>query len=372
MVTIGVAETIAETIGVEEEYLLLDSLTGLPTAECPRVRGVAAALPGVADGEVGPELLKAQIEISTPVCHAVDEVGSELCRLRAAVRAAARTVGCEVAATGAAPARSAAVTPVSDGVRYAEMRSQAQVLVDEQLITGMHVHVGVPDRGSAVAAVTRLRPWLPVLAAMGANSPLWDGRDTGYASWRTLLFGRWPVSGPPPAFADAADYERRVQDLLRAGVMADRRQVYWHARPSERYPTVEVRVLDVQPSPCDAVLYVGLIRALVVRAVQEERDGVPPPADAPELLEANTWWAARYGLTGSLCDPGSGRQREAGAVVDELVEQVSPVLAATGDRTTVERGVERLLRIGTPAERQRTAFEDHGMPGLLKMITCDW
>ncbi|WP_042419079.1 carboxylate-amine ligase [Streptacidiphilus anmyonensis] len=360
------------TIGVEEEYLLLDSVTGLPTAECPRVRPVASALPGVAAGEVGPELLKAQIEISTPVCDTVDEVGSQLCRLRAAVRTAARKVGCDVAATGAAPTRGDAVVPVSDGARYAAMRSRARVLVDEQLITGMHVHVGVPDRECAVAVVTRLRPWLPVLAAMGANSPLWDGRDTGYASWRTLHFGRWPVSGPPPAFADAAAYERRVRSLLRAGVIADRRQLYWHARPSERYPTVEVRVLDVQPSPCDAVLYVGLIRALVVRALHDARDGVPPPVDAPELLAANTWWAARYGLTGTLYDPRGGRQREAGAVVGELVERVAPALAEAGDRATVERGVERLLRIGTPAERQRAVFEDHGMPGVLKMITCDW
>jgi carboxylate-amine ligase len=372
------------TVGVEEEYLLLDSLTGLPTAECPHVRAVASALPEIAEGEVTPELLKAQIEIATPVCETLGEVTAQLHRLRSAVRAAARTVGCDVAATGAAPARGETSAVVSDDARYVEMRSQARVLVDEQLITGMHVHVGVPDRNAAVAAVTRLRPWLPVLVAMGANSPLWDGRDTGYASWRTVLFGRWPVSGPPPAFADAADYERRVEALMYAGVIADRRQVYWHARPSERYPTIEVRALDGQPSPSDAVMFVGLIRALVAQALRDERDGVPPPTDSPELLAANTWWAARYGLTGTLCDPRDGRQREAAAVVEALVERLSSVLASAGDvaedrdpsrpgdRTAVERGVERLLRIGTPAERQRAAFEDQGIPGVLKMITCDW
>jgi carboxylate-amine ligase len=359
------------TVGVEEEYLLLDSETGLPTAESPRVRAVASALPTVAEGEVSPELLKAQIEIATPVCKTLDEVGCELRRLRAAVRAAAETVGCRVAATGAAPARGGAM-PLSDGARYARMHAQARVLVDEQLITGMHVHVGVPERGAAVAALTRMRPWLPVLVAMGANSPLWDGRDTGYASWRTMIFGRWPVSGPPPAFSCAADYERRVDALLRAGVIGDRRQIYWHARPSEHYPTVEIRVLDVQPGPCEAVLFAGLVRALVVRALEDERDGVPAPAHPCELLAANTWWAARHGLTSTLCDPREGRQRDAAAVVGDLVDRVSAVLARFGDRDAVERGVERLLRLGTPADRQRTAFLREGVPGVLRMITRDW
>lgn len=360
------------TVGVEEEYLLLDSASGFPTAECPRVRAVAAALPSVGDGEVTPELLQAQIEIATPVCETLDEVAAALRRLRAAVRQAAGTVHCEVAATGAAPARGPVATPVSDGDRYTRMRERAGILVDEQLITGMHVHVGVPDREAAVAAVTRLRPWLPVLAAMGANSPLWDGHDTGYASWRTLLFGRWPVSGPPPAFSDAADYERRVSALLRAGLIADRRQVYWHARPSERHPTVEVRVLDVQPSPCDAVLFAGLIRALVARALEDERGGVARPPDQPDLLGAATWWAARHGLEGTLCDPEDGRQREPEAVVSRLLERTEPLLTRFGDLAAVEAGVARLLRLGSPAQRQREAFRAGGVSGLLELITRDW
>ncbi|WP_037606262.1 carboxylate-amine ligase [Streptacidiphilus rugosus] len=360
------------TVGVEEEYLLLDSATGLPTAECPRVQAVASALPSVRDGEVTPELLQAQIEIATPVCKTLEQVATELRRLRAAVRAAAAAVGCRVAATGAAPARGGTCTPVSEGERYARMRDRERRLVDEQLITGMHVHVGVPDRAAAVAVVTRLRPWLPVLAAMGANSPLWDGADTGYASWRTLLFGRWPVSGPPPAFTSEADYEDRVHALLRARLITDRGQLYWHARPSERYPTVEVRVLDVQPGPADAVLYAGLVRALVLRALADGREGVPLPQVSGELLAANTWWAARHGLSGSLCDPRDGRQRPAATVVAALVERTEHELARLGDLSVVEAGVDRLLLLGTPAQRQLQAYRAGGVPGVLDLITQDW
>jgi carboxylate-amine ligase len=120
------------------------------------------------------------------------------------------------------------------------------------------------------------------------------------------------------------------------------------------------------------VLFAGLVRALVAGALEDERDGVPPPADPSELLAANAWWAARHGLTSTLCDPGEGRQREAAAVVGDLVERTSTELARSGDRDTVERGVDRLLRLGTPAERQRTAFRREGVPGVLSMITNDW
>jgi carboxylate-amine ligase len=360
------------TVGVEEEYLLLDSGTGLPAAACPRVRAVVSALHDVRDAQVEAELLKAQIEIATPVCTTLGDVGDELRRLRAVVRSAAESVGCQVAATGAAPKRGPTTTPVSDGARYARMRAQARILVDEQLITGMHVHVGVPDRGAAVAAVTRLRPWLPVLVAMGANSPLWDGCDTGFASWRTMLFSRWPVSGPPPAFTDAADYDRRVAALLRSGLISDRGQVYWHARPSERYPTVEVRALDVQPGPGDAALFAGLVRALVVQALEDERDGLPRPPDPAELLSAHTWWAARHGLEGTLCDPQEGLQKPSATVVWGLVERTERVLSRLGDLATVQAGVSRLLRLGTPAERQRAAYRAGGVDGVLNLITHDW
>ncbi len=184
------------TIGVEEEYLLLDRDSCLPVPRSAQVRAVADRLRSVAEEEVEPELLQAQVEVGTPICESLTEVSANLIRLREAVGTAAAKAGCRMAACGAAPARASTPVPVTAKERYQAMSQDAPQLVDEQLINGMHVHVGIPDRDSGVGVLNRLRPWLPVLVALGANSPLWDGGDTGFASWRTLVFDRWPASGP--------------------------------------------------------------------------------------------------------------------------------------------------------------------------------
>lgn len=187
------------TLGVEEEYLLLDPASGLPVPMSRQVRTAAHLAPTADKGEVTPELLQAQVEVATPICNDLDEVTEHLVRLRGVVSAAAAEAGCRAAACGAAAMRGTLPVPVTGKARYLAMSGDAPQLVDEQLINGMHVHVAVPDRESAVAALNQIRPWLPVLVALGANSPLWDGRDTGFSSWRTVIFGRWPVSGPPPS-----------------------------------------------------------------------------------------------------------------------------------------------------------------------------
>ncbi|MFD8636902.1 YbdK family carboxylate-amine ligase [Streptomyces sp. NPDC059656] len=258
--------------------------------------------------------------------------------------------------------------PVTPSSRYLRMEGRARRLVDEQLINGMHVHVAVPDTGTRVAVLNRIRVWLPVLLAMSANSPVWDGQDTGFASWRTIVFGRWPVSGPPPHFDGSVDYERRLDALVASGVIADRGQVYWQARLSERYPTVEVRCLDVQLQPEDAVMLAGIVRALVATAMADEKAGLPVPHPAPELLQVGNWHAARHGLNSVLVDP-EGRPRSSGDVLCSLLQYVTPALEEAGDLRQVGSLVHRLLQEGTPADRQRRALAEGGLPGLLGLIT---
>ncbi|MYV99639.1 glutamate-cysteine ligase family protein, partial [Streptomyces sp. SID3343] len=186
------------TLGVEEEYLLVDPADGLPMSVAEAVRVAADLQPAVSGGEVQPELLRVQVEVATPVCETLDEVGGHLLRLRHAVSAAAEQAGCRIAASGTAPFASRSPVEVTDTPRYRSLHSDAPRLVDEQLMNGMHVHVAVPDRDAGVVVLNRLRPWLPVLVAMSANSPVADGGDTGFASWRTIALGRWSVSGVPP------------------------------------------------------------------------------------------------------------------------------------------------------------------------------
>ena len=360
------------TLGVEEEYLLLDPDSGLPLPRGALVRAAAEPAPAADGGEIDLELLQAQVEVGTPICETLDEVDEHLTRLRAAVHDAARKMDCRLAACGTPPLLAPEPVPVTAKPRYRSMAHDAAHLVDEQLVNGMHVHVAIPDRDSGVTVLNRLRPWLPVLVALGANSPLWDGAETGFASWRTLIFGRWPVSGPPPPFADAADYRHRTQALLDAGVIADRGQLYWQARLSERYPTIEVRALDVQLEIQDAVTLAGVVRALVSTALHDQGRALPraePEHSHPELLAAAVWYAARHGLTERLVHPLTGRSVPAPEAVASLMEHLTPALEASGDLARVTRGIERLQNVGTGSVRQTRALREGGTAAVLELIT---
>ncbi|MFE9258083.1 glutamate--cysteine ligase [Streptomyces sp. NPDC006879] len=356
------------TVGVEEEYLLVDPATGLPVPRVEELRTAAGLEPIVDTAEVQAELLQAQIEVATPVCHDLHEVGGHLLRMRHALGSAAERIGCRIAMSAAAPLRGALPVPVTPSPRYLQMQTHAPQLVDEQLINGMHVHVGVPDREAGVAVLNRIRVWLPTLLAMSANSPLWDGGDTGFASWRTIVFSRWPVSGPPPCFADLTDYENRIKALSSSGTIVDPGQLYWQARLSERYPTVEVRCPDVQLRADEAVLFAGVIRALVATAIHETSSGTPLPVCPPELLQAANWHAARYGLDGPLVDP-EGALRSPGDLMRTLLHHLAPALDESGDTREVGSLVQRLLQEGTGADRQRRARAAGGVPALIDLIT---
>ncbi|MEU9984515.1 glutamate--cysteine ligase [Streptomyces sp. NPDC050856] len=358
------------TIGVEEEYLLVDPASCLPVPLGEQVRAAAGLEPIVDGREVQSELLQAQVEVATPVCTDLEEVGGHLLRLRHALGDAAEKNGCRIVACATAPYREAIPVPVTEQARYIAMRSQAPQLVAEQLVNGMHVHAAVPDREMGVAVLNRIRVWLPALVAMSANSPLWDGKDTGFASWRTVIFGRWPVSGPPPAFDGLADHEKRVRTLLESGVITDTGQLYWQARLSERYPTVEVRCADVQLRADTAVMFAGIVRGLVATAIRDEKAGVPAPSCSPELLQAANWHAARHGLSGLLVDP-EGKARSAGDVLCMLIDIITPALDEAGDTREVTSLLHRLLQDGTTADRQRRALAEGGLPALTDLLVTE-
>ncbi len=353
------------TLGIEEEYLLLDPASGEPVAGSERVRRLAAGSPALREDDVEPELLQVQLEVATPVCRTLDEAGGHLLRLRSEVAGAAERAGCSLASVGAASRFGGGLPPASSGDRYAAMHRRAPRLVDEMLLNGLHVHVGVPDDEARVRVLNALRPWLPVLTALTANSPYWDGADSGFASWRTVHFARWPVSGPPPVFRDREDYERRAEDLLATGALVDRGQLYWQARLSERYPTVEIRVGDAQLSVADSVVVAGLLRALVLTELRRPAD-VAAPTD--ELLRAAVWQAARDDLSGTLTDPVAAQVRPALGEVDRLHEHVADALDELGDDAQVTGLLQQRRETGTGAARQREAYARDGLPGVLDLL----
>jgi glutamate---cysteine ligase / carboxylate-amine ligase len=357
------------TVGVEEEFLVLDPATGLPVQAAEEVLALAQG-DGCAS-TLQPEVLRSQVETASPVCQTLGEVSEHLSHSRRALGTAARRLGTVVAPVGAAPVGepSASITPKD---RYLTMAKAAPALMQEQLINGMHVHVEVPSRAAGIAVMNRLRPSLHVLLALSANSPWWRGTDSGFASWRAVHGQRWPVDGAPPYCRDEQDHERRVQALLDMGVIMDRAQLYWQLRVSERYPTVEVRIADVAIDVRTATTYTGLVRALVVRALRDHAAGVPTPQPTPELLRAATWQAARAGLGGELAEfddlaSGLPRVRPATDVVLGLAERAGEVLP-TAERTQVLEGVEAILASGGGAQRQRWAVTTGGIPALVRLF----
>ena len=263
----------AITLGVEEEFVLLDPSTGAVVLAAPDLVRMLGGEPGIQQ-----ELMRFQVETGTPVCTSLDEAGRELIRLRRLAAAAAASLGCRLVASGVAPYRTPGLAAVTPQPRYQELARRYGPVVAEAGTCGCHVHVGVPSRDLGVQVLARLRPWLAPLLAVSANSPVAGGHDTGWASWRYAIQARWPTATPPAVWPDAAAYDAAVRGLIARGAALDERSIYFLARLSPRYPTVEVRVADVCLDAGTAVLLAGLTRALVATALAEARRGTPPAA----------------------------------------------------------------------------------------------
>jgi carboxylate-amine ligase len=348
------------TVGVEEEFLLVDPSTRRPVA---RAGDVLARVRGLPPGaEVHRELSRAQVEFASGVCADLDELNDQLVTGRRVLADAAHAEGLRLIPSGS-PVFADPAPRLSEGERFERIEAMYRGQVDDYQCCGCHVHVGVPDRETAVRVVNHLRPWLPTLLALGANSPFARGRDTGYASRRMIDQAGFPGSGVPPFFPTAADHDLRVAQLVACGALVDAAMTFWLARPSPRYPTVEVRAADTAATVDDAVLQAGLTRALVDTALV---GGTAPDLD-DQVLAAAVWSAARYGLTGPGVDPFAARQVPAVELVQALLEHVSPALG--DDRHRVQKLVRRVLEDGTGAERQRRAGSPEAAVGLLACTT---
>ena len=363
-------------MGVEEELLVVDP-SGRPVPLGPDALEIAARRGEGEDAEqhdradredapverstaahLMPELKAQQLELGTAVCDTLAEVDAELRHWRARADAAATAVGARVAALSTSPV---AVEPeATEGERYARMLDVFGLTAREMLICGCHVHVSVADDDEGVAVLNRLRVWLPVLTALTANSPFWQGEDTGYASYRSQVWRRWPSAGPTDVFPDAAAYHRLVDEVLATDTMLDTGQIYFDARLSEKWPTVEVRTADVVLHVEDAVTLAGLVRGLVETAARDARSGTPPPEVSTEVLRLAAWRAARSGLGGDLVHPRTGRPAPAADVVGALLAHVRPALADAGDEQRVADGLATVLRRGTGADLQRRVRRETG------------
>lgn len=304
------------------------------------------------------ELQQAAVESNSGVHESLADLYDDVIHARRRLDAAASAHGLAVVASGTVPLARTQDTRPTGGRRYRHMVDEYRMIADEQLICGTHVHVDVPDRDLAVRLMCEVSPWLHVLLALSASSPFWLGADTGYASWRTMVWQRWPTAGPPGCFADAAEYDAAVRSLIDSGVISDAGMIYHDIRPSAHQQTLELRICDACPRPETVVLVAGLYRALVTEARERlEAADAPACSGRHEWLRAAAWRAARSGLEGALIDAETGHEAPAAQVVRRLLERVRPALEAAGDWSTVRDLAERALATGSAAHRMRRTAE---------------
>ncbi|GAA3285409.1 glutamate--cysteine ligase [Paenarthrobacter aurescens] len=341
------------TVGVEEELLIVDPVTGEPLA-------LADALlaghhePATTTG-LGHELKLEQIETQTRPCHSHSELLEQIRRGRSMANEAARRHGARIAAMATSPLASN--THTTPDPRYAEMLDRFGIIATEQLTCGFHVHVSVESPEEGVVVLDHIRDKLAVLTALTANSPYWRGLPTGFDSYRTQAWNRWPTSGPSTIFGSLTAYRRLVKRLLDTGVILDEGMIYFDARISRDHPTVEVRVADVCLRAEDAALIAVLVRALVETASLEMLDGVEPTAVPTAILRMASWQASNSGLRGDLLDFGDFLPQPAAEVVWALVDYLSPVLDDQGELELVKEGISELLQRGNGAREQREAAD---------------
>lgn len=341
------------TIGVEEEYQLVD----VKTRELrPRALHILPEAQAAVGDRVTPELYLSQIEIGTPVCRSLVEVRDELTRLRREVGAAALREGCHIAAAGTHPFSHWEDQEITPQRRYVGIRQEYEQLAREHLIFGCHVHVGIQDREAAVRVMNRARLWLAPLLALAANSPYWLGWETGYASFRTEVWRRWPLSGTPQVFDSRAEYDALVETLVATGSASDATKIYWDVRPSARFETLEFRVTDVCLTVDEAVMVAGLVRALARTCYEQVTRDEPLRVVRPELLRAAKWRAARYGLDADLIDVEQGQSLPAHHLIERLLAHLRAALEADKAWEEISELVRITLRRGNGAARQRAAF----------------
>ncbi|HJR08629.1 MAG TPA: carboxylate-amine ligase [Pyrinomonadaceae bacterium] len=341
------------TIGVEEEYQIVDRETRELRPRALRILPEAQEAVGES---VTPELYLSQIEIGTQVCETLAEVRDELTHLRREVISAAERDGHWIAAAGTHPFSHWEDQELTPKRRYHGIAEEYEQLAREQLIYGCHVHIGMRDREAAIHVMNRARLWLAPLLALAANSPYWLGWDTGYASFRTEIWRRWPMSGTPQVFNSRAEYDELVETLVATGSVSDGTKIYWDVRPSARYETLEYRVTDVCMTIDEAVMVAGLVRALTRTAYAHYMRGEPLTAVRPELLRAAKWRAARYGLDAELVDARDGCARPAAELVEKLLAHLRPALEEDGNWEEIAALTRYTLARGNGATRQRQVF----------------
>jgi carboxylate-amine ligase len=342
------------TLGIEEEYFLVDRATrdvvGDPAsgmlAECEELLGA----------QVSPEFLRSQIEIGTRVCMTLDEARSDLRRLRGTIAAVAACHGMAPIAAATHPFARWEVQKTTERVRYRSLESDLQGVGRRLAICGMHVHIGIPDDELRIDLLNQASYFLPHLLALSTSSPFWQGENTGLKSYRLAVFDEMPRTGTPERFASWGEYRRHVDILVGAGLIEDATKLWWDLRPSDRFPTLELRITDCCTTLEDTLTIAALFRCLLRMLWRLKRENQRWRLYTRMLIDENRWRAQRYGFDQGLVDFGRGAIVPYAELLEEILALVDPDARHFGCLAEVSHAREILAR-GTSANRQLMVFE---------------
>jgi len=343
------------TLGVEEEYMLLDGET---FDLVQHVDTVLAATSGhELESRINPELMQSVLEIATPVCHNAADVEAELRKLRGFVCDLARERGMRVGSAGTHPFSLFERQRITARDRYRNLVDQMQYVARRELIFGMHVHVAVDDPEKAIQVVNGLLAHVPMLLALSANSPFWRGEATGLSSSRQMVFAAFPRSGPPPRFASYAEYAEVVGQLEKTGCIADYTHIWWDIRLHPRLGTIEIRICDAVTRVEEAVALTAYCQALVKHFCERYERGEEIPSYHRILTTENKWLAARYGLEAPVMDLATGRRNRVSVaqLVRRTLKELEPHARELGSERELE-GVRDILSRGNGSDRQLRIF----------------
>jgi carboxylate-amine ligase len=344
------------TLGIEEEFQTIDPVTRDLRSHMSKI---------VEDGkitlheQVKAEMHESVVEVGTNICHNIDEARTEVLHLRRQVIELADRVGLKIAAAGTHPFSRWQDQPITPDARYDKIVEELQEAARSNLVFGMHVHIGIENRDLGVYMMNALRYFLPHLFALSTNSPFWEGRETGYKSFRTKVFERFPRTGIPGFFHSASDYDEFLALLIKTGCIDNGKKIWWDIRLHPFFDTIEYRICDMMMRADETIAVAAVMQALVAKIYKLKEQNLNFRVYRSALIKENKWRAARYGISGTLIDFGTQEEKPARQLILELLDFVDDVLDDLGSRHEVEY-VLKMLEMGTGADRQLAVFQQTG------------
>jgi len=346
-------ETAARTIGIEEEYLLVDRQTRDLVTEIPEK--LMAACEAALGSRVSPELLRSQIEVGTSVCASLDEARAELAAMRAKIVELADAFGLAPVAVSTHPFASWKAQRATERDRYQQIADELEVVGRRALICGMHVHIGIENADLRIDMMNQVRYFLPHLLALSTSSPFWRGEETGLMCYRLSVFDNLPRTGLPEHFNSFSEFERLIENLVSVGVLDNGTKLWWDVRPSVRFPTLEMRITDMCTRLDDAITIAALYQAVLHMLIRLRRDNQRWRLYPQMLMEENRWRAQRYGTDGALVDFGKWAAVPFASLLEELIDLIRYDAETLGCIAEIEHAREIVNR-GTSSHTQRHVY----------------